>query len=104
MEAATQSVWQAQVVGKQEESSLELLNSHHGLCKVLQVHVSHFGGLSASDAIMMLHLRSQVIATLIFSLLLSTVGNRTARILRCFATLPLTQPSGGPSVYPEPIL
>lgn len=59
MEAGTQASWEAQVVGKQEESSLELLHSHHGLCEVLQVHFSHFGGLGAGDAIVMLHLNRQ---------------------------------------------
>lgn len=72
---------EALVVGKQEESSLELLHSHHCLCEVLQVHVFHFGGLGASDAIVMLHLKSQVNATLFITLLWHTVGTKSARCL-----------------------
>lgn len=78
MEAGTQVSWEAQVVGKQEESSLELLHSHHGLCEVLQVHVSHFGGLGAGDSIVMLHLKRQVTEKhLFFSPVLHIVGNNS---------------------------
>lgn len=56
---AAEDAGKAQVVGKQEECSEELLHSHHGLREMLQVHVGHLGRLCASDAIMMLHLKAQ---------------------------------------------
>lgn len=51
------AVRDAGVVRQQEQRSQELLHVHHGLRQVLQVHVRHFGGLRAGDAVVMLHLR-----------------------------------------------
>ncbi len=49
-----------EVVGQQEECSQKLLHSHHALQEMLQVHVSHLGRLCASDAIMVLDLKTPV--------------------------------------------
>lgn len=48
----------AEAVRQEEERSQQLLHLHHGLLQMLQVHVCHFGGLRASDAIVMLHLNA----------------------------------------------
>lgn len=48
----------AEAVGQQEDRSLELLHSHHGLHQVLEVHVCHLGRFGASDCIMVLHLQT----------------------------------------------
>lgn len=47
-----------EVLGQQEECSQKLLHSHHGLREMLQVHVCHLGRLGASDAIMVLDLKT----------------------------------------------
>ncbi len=49
-----------EVVGQQEECSQKLLHPHHGLLQMLQIHVCHLGGLRASDAIMVLDLKTRV--------------------------------------------
>lgn len=46
------------IMRQEEERGQQLLHLHHGLAQMLQVHVCHFGGLGASDAVVMLHLNA----------------------------------------------
>lgn len=55
---AARDVGHVEAMRQQEERGQKLLHIHHGLCQMLQVHVCHFRRLCASDAIMMLHLKT----------------------------------------------
>lgn len=56
--ALAQDAGHPAAVGQQKQRGQKLLNAHHGLHEMLQVHVCHLGRLCASDAIMMLDLRN----------------------------------------------